>query len=669
MRAEFAMVPHLVARLCCAALLVSTQLATASDAAPARHRVVIFVWDGLRPDAVDGATTPNLAAFGTTGVRFAHHRSVYPTQTMINAAALATGNYPSRHGFYGNWLWQPAASGANAKGQPVDFRQPVFSEDYAVLDALDSEAGQQLLRSTTLVERAVRSGLDVAVIGKSGPVYLQDRHRLATVLDEKSAFPLGVAKALSDRGFGVPLLTPNAYPGQTPGKSPVADPTRFAPIVRLQDEKTPDPASATTTAYAGSNAYFMHVLSDYIWPVQQPDLTIVWLRDPDTTEHDYGPGTAPYRDGLRDMDGHFGALLARLDALGWRNSTDVLVLSDHGHSSVAGDPREFPLRSLTDGHVGAIDGAGYSVSGNVRTADLLTDEGFTAADGLGPLCNPVLSGIRRDGSPVVPRNTGSQTSCPGGEAPARLVPSVWPRGSHPVVIAPNGGSEYFYVPDHDTATVRRLVSVLLRHPEYGPIFVDGERYPDLPGTLRLADVRLDGQSAMRPDLVVSLSYDPDAVVQGVAGTEYSSTFPSVTRGMHGSLSPRDINAVLIAAGPDFRPKFVSDIPSATVDVAATAAWLLGIPLIPTDGRVLIEALAFTGAQPTISVTTRTLRSRSPAVVAAPLPGQAAGGLRPDSLSSVEALLQIDTVHVGHRRYDYLRGGVVERRALSARRKE
>src|SRR5438552_11055205 len=61
------------------------------------HRVIIFVWDGLRPDLVDSINTPNLARLRDAGVNFVDHHSTYPTITMINAASLATGAYPATH--------------------------------------------------------------------------------------------------------------------------------------------------------------------------------------------------------------------------------------------------------------------------------------------------------------------------------------------------------------------------------------------------------------------------------------------------------------------------------------------------------------------------------------------------------------------------------------------
>ena len=55
---------------------------------------VLMVWDGLRPDAVTLADTPNLYGLGREGARFDRHHSAYPTLTMVNAAALSTGADP-----------------------------------------------------------------------------------------------------------------------------------------------------------------------------------------------------------------------------------------------------------------------------------------------------------------------------------------------------------------------------------------------------------------------------------------------------------------------------------------------------------------------------------------------------------------------------------------------
>ena len=102
-----------------------------------------------------------------------------------------------------------------------------------------------------------------------------------------------------------------------------------------------------------------------------PDLVRGALRNPDSTEHQFGPGSANYLDALRDQDALLGQLQRKLVELGLHDSCVLIVVSDHGHSTVAGDAAVFPLRALSgnpDGHgeVGAPDAGGYSLSGEVR---------------------------------------------------------------------------------------------------------------------------------------------------------------------------------------------------------------------------------------------------------------------------------------------------------------
>ena len=64
--------------------------------------VVLMVWDGLRPDFVTQRDTPNLFQMAREGVRFDRHHSIFPTLTMVNATALATGAPPGVNGLEGN---------------------------------------------------------------------------------------------------------------------------------------------------------------------------------------------------------------------------------------------------------------------------------------------------------------------------------------------------------------------------------------------------------------------------------------------------------------------------------------------------------------------------------------------------------------------------------------
>ena len=97
-----------------------------------------------------------------------------------------------------------------------------------------------------------------------------------------------------------------------------------------------------------------------------------------------------------------GQLRAKLRELDLEASTDLIVVSDHAHSNVAGSSTLFPLRAIENGAVGAIDPNGYSVSGMIRLADLMHREGFAVFDGLGCSYLPVSMGVKADGTPVYP---------------------------------------------------------------------------------------------------------------------------------------------------------------------------------------------------------------------------------------------------------------------------
>ena len=581
------------------------------------HRVIIFVWDGLRPDLINDTNTPNLATLRSQGVNFSDHHSTYPTFTMINAASLATGAYPGTHGFYGNSFWAPNASGHDAANRAVDFSKPVFTEDYAILQALDRAVQGKLLAVPTLFQVAHKAGLITAVVGKGGPTYLQSRGDADFFLDDKTVMPLTAAKALSEAGFALPPLWVNAYALDKVPAYPVANNLSAGDVVPLMnDGMTADASSQDAVTNVTRNNYEADVYLDYVLPSIKPQLSILWLRNPDGTEHAFGPGSAATRTVLHANDAVLGALLNKLDALGWRDHTDVIVVSDHGHSSVSGSFKNFPLRDITDGNVGAIDVNGFSVSGEVRSADLLRRAGLLAFDGDDPGCNPVMSGIKADGTSIYTHQALDLfTACKRGAFITGnfMIPDAEYLHQPYAVIAMGGGSEYYYVPSHDKQFVIKLVRFFQAHKQYGAVFVDA-RYRNIPGTLPLSSVRLQNTPRDSPDIIVSFAFDANAVVGNVPGIEYCGCDFS-SRGMHGTLSPRDVHNVLIAVGPDFKQHYLDQLPSANVDVAPTVADVLGLSLTTADGRVLIESLAESLIKPdqkVLGVTIRTLRPATPA---------------------------------------------------------
>ena len=293
---------------------------------------------------------------------------------MVNASSFATGSFPGTIGFYGNRFWAPGASGFDAKGAPSDFNAPIYTEDYAVLRALDDHWHHDLLQAPTLLERARKAGLKTAVVGKSGPAFLQDIHEGGTILDENVALPLDFAKRLAKAGLPLPANTVRAYDADRFQLEPDnGTPTAQLPLVTLKDGVTSDASDGAGAPPTASNAYLMNAFLSYILPVEKPDVSFVWLRNPDSTEHLYGVGSPNFHLALRAQDELLGKLQARLKELGMEADTDLVIVSDHAHSNVAGPRDLFPLRGIEDGRVGRPDAeSGYSASGAIRLAETST---------------------------------------------------------------------------------------------------------------------------------------------------------------------------------------------------------------------------------------------------------------------------------------------------------
>jgi hypothetical protein len=160
--------------------------------------------------------------------------------------------------------------------------------------------------------------------------------------------------------------------------------------------------------------------------------------------------------------------------------------------------------------------------------------------------------------------------------------------------------------------VRRAVEVLQGRSEIGALFVDG-RYGDIPGTLPLARIHAQNAAGRNPDVIASYDYQEDAAVRGAKGIEYAGALLGTSyRGMHGSFSPRDVHNTLIASGPGFRSGFRDPLPSGNVDVAPTAAQILGLALPDANGRPLFEALQGGEEPSAYQVTPEVVRPKSEA---------------------------------------------------------
>ena len=639
-------------------------------------RTIIMVWDGLRPDSVNATDTPNLYAMRKSGAEFSDNHSTYPTFTMMNGSSFATGSFPKTSGFYGNTFWTPPQGTGNTipadsptgTGGTQKYTNPVFTEDFQVLTALNNYYSGQLLLVKSLFATAQSAGLTTATIGKSGAAYIQDLGRGGYFLDENSVLPRSLVTELQGNGFAVPANTAKNYSGADAVTLAAnnGDPTMKAGYITFNTTAY-DPNGAAIAVAArdstdttqgapedAANKYMMSTFTQYILPTKKPMLSLIWFRTPDNVEHGYGPGTANMKAGLRSQDARLGELISALRANGMDATTNVIVVSDHGHSSVSGPLSLYPLRAITPSAtlpngalvngstsgasaaaIGAVNAAGYSFSGDVRSADLLTYRGFKAFDGSG-CSTSAMYGLDTNGVPTLPvkqdttgplcggtlaapvkyqaiSSTLGSPGAPAGTPVASFaVPAAGALPANGIVVAANGGSDYFYVPSHDQATVQNLVKVLQQRQEFGAIFVDS-RYGAIPGTLTLGQINLENatrQNNGQPDVVVSFNWDDTVSIQGHTGIEFESV--GGQRGMHGSFGTSDVHNTLIANGPSFQGSFRNTNPSGNVDVAPTVAYLLGLSMPQADGRVLNEALVTPASKSTPTVAASIVAPAAPA---------------------------------------------------------
>ena len=557
----------------------------------AARRVIIFVWDGLRADDLTPEITPNYFALARSGVVFADHHAVYPTFTMMNSASIATGAYPGVHGFYGNVVYAPSAKGKNAKGADIEFSAPAFIEDFGVVEAVRDAYQGRLTLVTTMLQAAQAKGLTTAAIGKFGAAFIQDYKRGGIILDEDAAMPLGFANELQQAGYPLPRNSVNAYrAGALTLAKDNGDPTAPIPIARLKDGQTGDPLDRSGALSRRGFAYLTDLFVNYVLPNKKPDLTIFWSKEPDATSHAYGPGTFNSIDATRMNDEILGRIVEKLRQLGWEDSTDIIITQDHNHSTVSGDVAHYPLRAIVDREVGPHDPHGYSVSGFVRTAELLTRDGLKAFDGAGCRDIPILSGIMADGTHLYLSKDDQQGSVCGRAqkytSPRYAVPKPIPAGA--IVVAANAGSDYLFVPDGNIETVKAAVVSMQSRLQFGAIFVS-DRYGEIGGTLPMSLIEIENSGNGRaPDIIVSFSYDENVAVAGKSGVSYASSINR--RGDHGSFSPTDTHISLMASGPDFKSGLHDPLPTANVDVAPTVGRILKFSMPDAQGRVLEEAL-------------------------------------------------------------------------------
>ena len=293
--------------------------------------VIIVVFDGLQPAQVTPQLMPNLARLAADGVTSNNHHAVFPTVTRANVASIVTGHHPGAHGLTANMLVIPEFDPHRAIGA----LEPILTE---------VAARAPVLLHPTLGDILHGHGLEYVAVGTgtSGNAYLQN----------PNAETRGGATIHPDFCLPRPLHGDiTARFGQWPDRG---GPTA-AKMVRAVD-----------------------IVTEYVLAERQPAVSLLWFSEPDSSQHAHGVGSSEAASAIREADRQFGRLLDWLDQRGLSSDTNVMVVSDHGYSTILdvidleAELREagFPPGGEPDGVAVASNGGAalFYVSGDTAVA-------------------------------------------------------------------------------------------------------------------------------------------------------------------------------------------------------------------------------------------------------------------------------------------------------------
>ena len=260
----------------------------AADTPRSDRHVVVVVWDGMRPDFVSEKTTPTLWKLAREGVTFRNHHAVYPSATQVNGTALVTGVYPGRSSVIANYAYRPE----------IDRTRSISVESPTVVSRGDELSGGKYISVPTIAELIQRAGERTVIAAAKTVGLLLDRH--------------------ADSGPAKNRVT--LFAGQTlPRDVLTSIVAALGPFPSAHTQRDPWTTKAVT---------------DFLWKDGVPALSVIWLGEPDLTEHESAPGAPPALAAIKSSDENLAAVLSALDRQAARETTDLFAVSDHGFSTI-----------------------------------------------------------------------------------------------------------------------------------------------------------------------------------------------------------------------------------------------------------------------------------------------------------------------------------------------
>ena len=265
----------------------------------AERHVVVVVWDGMRPDFLSQENTPALWKLANEGVVFRNHHAVYPSATNVNGTALVTGVYPGHSGLIANHDYRPE----------IDSKHSIDVEIPKVVEKGDELSGGKYISFPTIAEIVQRAGGHTAIGTAKTVGLLLDRH-----VDP-----------------GSPKNCVTLFAGESRPRDALS---------QIVEALGPFPPFGQ---FARGDKWTTKAITEILWKDSVPTFSLLWLGEPDLTQHGSAPGAQPALAAIKSSDENLAAVLLALDRQRARETTNVFLVSDHGFSTIE---RSVDLRKI-----------------------------------------------------------------------------------------------------------------------------------------------------------------------------------------------------------------------------------------------------------------------------------------------------------------------------------
>ena len=255
-----------------------------------RRRILITLFDGLRPDLVTEEHMPTLARFVAGACVFPDSRCVFPSSTRVNSTALGSGCHPGAHGVVVNKY----------------FDGRVFSDRLLHTGDLDHVRraekiyGSRFVTAPSLGDTLAANDLRFAVVASGSA---------------------GTARLVNPRAGenGQVTLCSRKWESSTPTALAGDLVARFGAIPEIGFPSNERMVLQTTMFIEG------------VFPAYRPDVSLVWFNEPDWTQHYRGLGSPEVNSALKCLDEQFARLLDWANSPASGGDVQIIAMSDHGH--------------------------------------------------------------------------------------------------------------------------------------------------------------------------------------------------------------------------------------------------------------------------------------------------------------------------------------------------